>query len=497
MKIFILTVLMIIVFLILISAKQIIPDEIETSFFTRPFYKIAVLFYRLINYKNNNEKQNFIRNEYLNKIYEAKRKLNPAGKTEDEVKSFYVKKMGMIILLIFVGFIFVILVDYKSNKNSIISGDNSIERSSYGKINDTYELDASIESNNCENNIEGMEIEVESSWYTNSELDEILPLFLVDLEKEFLGKNESLDRITESVNLVETIGDYPFSIEYEWDNHEIINYKGEITDDEEKISENGELLEITANYKYRDYEGDYIFNIMVYPKEYSETEYLKKCINEKISEINKLDNKKFYLPGEINGMKITWSEKKKNNTVIFIVLILVAAVAIFWGQDNDLYKEINKRNDELNEDYPEIVSKITLLLGAGLTASGAFRKIALDYKKLKENGEIEVRYAYEEMLYSCYEMDNGIDEITCYQRFSSRCKLQKYIKLSALLEQTVKMGSKELISTLNHETKDAFMEKRNNAEKKGEEAGTKLLVPMIMMLVIVMVIIMYPALGSM
>ena len=36
------------------------------------------------------------------------------------------------------------------------------------------------------------------------------------------------------------------------------------------------------------------------------------------------------------------------------------------------------------EDYTEIVSKLTLLIGAGMTVRGAFRKVALDYKAKKD-----------------------------------------------------------------------------------------------------------------
>ena len=49
-------------------------------------------------------------------------------------------------------------------------------------------------------------------------------------------------------------------------------------------------------------------------------------------------------------------------------------------------------------------------------------------------------------------------------------------------------------SMLKIETQDAFEERKNQAKRYGEEAGTKLLIPMIMILLVVMVIIMYPAL---
>ena len=46
---------------------------------------------------------------------------------------------------------------------------------------------------------------------------------------------------------------------------------------------------------------------------------------------------------------------------------------------------------------------------------------------------------------------------------------------------------------LEQEVSDAFEERKNLAKKSGEEAGTKMLFPMMMMFGIIIVIIMIPA----
>ena len=60
----------------------------------------------------------------------------------------------------------------------------------------------------------------------------------------------------------------------------------------------------------------------------------------------------------------------------------------------------------------------------------------------------------------------------------------------------MKKGTKDLILMLELECIEAFEERKNLARKYGEEAGTKLIFPMIVMLAVVMVIIMYPAMVS-
>ena len=53
-------------------------------------------------------------------------------------------------------------------------------------------------------------------------------------------------------------------------------------------------------------------------------------------------------------------------------------------------------------DYPEIINKLTLLLGAGMTVKRAWRKITVDYEEEKHIWG--VRHAYEEMRQACNEM---------------------------------------------------------------------------------------------
>ena len=90
----------------------------------------------------------------------------------------------------------------------------------------------------------------------------------------------------------------------------------------------------------------------------------------------------------------------------------------------------------------------------------------------------------------------GVSELQAYRLFGTRCRSQKYIKLVSLLEQNAKLGASGFLSTLQQESRDALQERKSHARQLGEEAGTKLLLPMILMLAIVMVVIIVPAFVS-
>lgn len=142
-------------------------------------------------------------------------------------------------------------------------------------------------------------------------------------------------------------------------------------------------------------------------------------------------------------------------------------------------------------DYPEIVSKLTLLLGAGMTVRKAWRKIAEDYGDKNARGK--ARFAYEEMLYTSREMDSGVAEAESYEKFGRRCNVQEYLRLGALLSQNLRKGTKGLNDLLKLEALQAFEERKARAKRRGEEAGTKLLLPMFLMLAEVLIIVVVPA----
>ena len=64
------------------------------------------------------------------------------------------------------------------------------------------------------------------------------------------------------------------------------------------------------------------------------------------------------------------------------------------------------------------------------------------------------------------------------------------------MAQNVRKGGEGFTAMLRAETTEAFEERKAIARQRGEKAGTKLLLPMIMMLAVVLVMIMVPAFMS-
>ena len=227
-------------------------------------------------------------------------------------------------------------------------------------------------------------------------------------------------------------------------------------------------------------------------QEVNETEQRQKELREIIEEYNqqKQDPDYYYLPDSWDGQTLKWQKPGESTGTLLAALALFAAVVLMLKKAREQQEEMAKRAEQLLMDYPSLIMKFTLLIQAGMTVRRAFQKISSDYLR---NCPKEGRYAYEAVTTTCHEMDSGVTEAEGYENFGRRCDLQIYIRLGALLSQNLRYGTKGLSELLKLESIQAFEERKARAKRLGEEAGTKLLLPMFLMLVVVLIIVIVPA----
>ena len=170
------------------------------------------------------------------------------------------------------------------------------------------------------------------------------------------------------------------------------------------------------------------------------------------------------------------------------ILLLIILIFLWILPDNNLSAKIGERNRQLLTDYALLVNKLALYMGAGLSLRSAIIKIAQSADK--------TRFFAKELEIAVRELENGISEQRVIERFADRCGIPCYIKLSVLLNQNIRKGNNNLQKQLREEVKKAFEERKILAGKYAQEAGTKLLLPMVLMLIVVMIMIMYPAFVS-
>lgn len=198
----------------------------------------------------------------------------------------------------------------------------------------------------------------------------------------------------------------------------------------------------------------------------------------------------YYLPAELDGKKLQWIRSGDTSGTFLAGLCFAAAVLLLGEQSRMEQQKLRKRREQLLMDYPALVMKFTLLVQAGMTVRRAFQKIGEDYLRRKP---ARPRFAYEEIVTACREMESGVSELEAYRRFGERCNQIQYKTFSTLLIQNLQKGSRQLSDMLERESLEAWEERKRKARVLGETAATKLLFPMILMMMVVMALIMIPA----
>ncbi len=363
-----------------------------------------------------------------------------------------------------------------------------IVRNDYGEGTRTETYYVSVDGELDE---EELTLEVGERLYTEEQIQELFEELMVKLDELVLGENESRDYVEYKVVLPTSVEGYPIDIQWEMDRYDILSLEG--VPQQENLSEDGNLVELRGIMTYENYEAVYVTHLNVFPETLTEKE---KLISEIYSSYRTQDEatreeENIILPQSVDGKEIVWKLKSDKNGYSFLILGAVVSGLLWFQKWDDLREAEKKRRAQMVLDYPEIVSKFAMLLGTGMTVKNTWGKIVETYEQEKETGKY--RFAYEEMCLTSHEMRGGIAEQEAYERFGKRCKVNSYMKFSMLLAQNLRKGSKGLSELLKMESIQALEQRKSYAKKRGEEASTKLMLPMFAMFAVVLVIIMIPA----
>ncbi len=334
-----------------------------------------------------------------------------------------------------------------------------------------------------------IEIPVSKRVYSQEEAKEAMKKGMDEILNILPGENTSLQDITTDLNPVSELSDLGLSVKWDFGDGDIIDIQGKV--DNENLSESVDI-DIGVTLSYESYEESYVIPARVLPKPLSADESLIKRFKDYISVADKKDvgEAGFYLPESFEGKKLAYHLEDGINFHLIWIMGIIVAILLYLREKNNDRQKLEKRKRELLKDYPDIVSKLIVFIGAGLSVRQSWEGIVKDY----ESENKEKRYAYEEMAKSLARLKTGTQENVVYKEFGRSCLLRQYMKLASLLEQNRKSGISTLSTLLGMESQSAWEERLNLAKREGEELNTKLLLPLFMMLLIVMMMIIVPAL---
>lgn len=168
--------------------------------------------------------------------------------------------------------------------------------------------------------------------------------------------------------------------------------------------------------------------------------------------------------------------------ILYFILVIGFAAFTFYYYGTLQKEKIDKRNEELLNDFCEVVSNLALLTNAGSILKDAWKQVA-------EGGEGLI---YDEMRLVLIDMNNGVSDSDAIYKFGNRCMVPEIKKFSATVIQGLAKGNKELALTLQTQSGELWHLKQQLIKRQAEKANSKLLIPMCVMFIGVLVMIIVP-----
>lgn len=171
--------------------------------------------------------------------------------------------------------------------------------------------------------------------------------------------------------------------------------------------------------------------------------------------------------------------------VFGITALFVMAI---WNLSlSKMKEEVAKRRDECVYEFPNMVSKLSLLINSGMVLREAWVLVA--------NGKDGA--LYELMKKACDYMNNGDSDIEAINKFGVLSDSIEIKKFTSAMVQGLEKGNSELADFLVSQASELWAHKRQLALQKGEIAAGKLIIPLGLMFGGIIMIIVSAAMQSM
>lgn len=399
----------------------------------------------------------------------------------EQGKKERIKRFGVLIVVLLSAVMLALLAELKSISSHVPIQDNRIYRQE-----GSPELELDWEAGEEKGSIR---VVLKSQRIPTEERDVLFQEAESYIRSSIQGNNENLRSLRGDLVFPDIVPGTEITVVCQPGSYHWLNADGSRT--RHALPEEGAEEKLTVTMQYYEEERQFVLDLLLLPEDKEEDLFRKKLETELLFRVADNTGEYVRLPTEMEGVSVEWSVQRENKGVVVLFLGIAVAALIPISERKRQEEQLRKREQEMLEDYPELVSKYLLLLNAGLSSRSVWERITSDYMRKRRK-----RYVYEEMLLTMREMENGIVEAKAYERFGKRCRLLPYMRFSGVLVQNLQKGARGGLDLLEQEAITAFAERKEAAKRKGEEAGTKLLLPMFGLLGIVLVIIMFPAFYS-
>lgn len=171
--------------------------------------------------------------------------------------------------------------------------------------------------------------------------------------------------------------------------------------------------------------------------------------------------------------------------MIFVIFALVLLILSIIMKDKELDAKLEKNNSLIKIEFAEFINQLSLLVGAGLTVTGAWEKIAEknDEKHPLYRGVMKVQKS----------LDKGVSFNHALETFAMDYQTKEISRFVSVLIQNYIKGNDNIVIILDQQANEALENRKREAMIIGERANTKLLFPMMLILIAIFIMLSIPA----
>ena len=172
------------------------------------------------------------------------------------------------------------------------------------------------------------------------------------------------------------------------------------------------------------------------------------------------------------------------------IIIGVACFAVFaligYLPYDSVSQIVTKRQEDISRQFPQVMSKLTLLTVAGMEVSQAWKLASVS-----GTGTL-----YEEMNRVLLDFDNNVSPVEAYSRFITKCNNLYTTKLATAIIQNTSKGNSEIVSLFRQLNDESWLEHKHDVRRMGEKIQSKLLLPTMLMFAGIIILIIVPVMSG-
>ncbi|MGG4221354.1 type II secretion system F family protein [Paenibacillus jamilae] len=174
-----------------------------------------------------------------------------------------------------------------------------------------------------------------------------------------------------------------------------------------------------------------------------------------------------------------------------LVLGLGLGVLVPVALVKDLHGKVQKRDQQILMELPELLSKMMLLVGAGETVQRALLHC------VERKGADTIHPLYRELRQTVGEWESGYSFQQAFEHLSKRCGIQEVTIFTTTVLLNMRRGGSDFVMALRELSQTLWSKRTSISRTRGEQASSKLVFPMALILLTVIVLVGAPALMMM